>query len=79
MSTADHTKPENGPSLLPSYPLDIGDRVVATGDLGGFLWPQVPRGTPGLVIGCTAEGGFRVRFSNRRTRDVSSGQVTAAF
>jgi len=78
MATADHTKPEDDSSFTGSYPLDIGDRVVASQDLGGFLWPHVPCGTPGLVIAYTSEGRLKVRFTNGRTRDVRSGQITGA-
>ena len=49
------TFPSPGPAEHP-FPLDTGDRVTAAEDVGGFLWPQVRCGTPGVVIGFTAHG-----------------------
>jgi hypothetical protein len=68
------TFPSPGPAEHP-FPLDTGDRVTAAEDVGGFLWPQVRCGTPGVVIGFTAHGLVIVRFRNGRTRQLSADRL----
>jgi hypothetical protein len=64
----------------PGHPLglDVGDRVVATNDLGGFLRPAVRQGTRGLIVARSPDGTLRARFANGRTLAVQPDEVTLA-
>ncbi|WP_143051374.1 hypothetical protein [Rhodococcus koreensis] len=59
-------------------PLDVGDRVLAAADLGGFLRPRIRRGTPGVVIGCRFDGLLAVHFANGRVQHASPDELQLA-
>ncbi|WAM19454.1 hypothetical protein [Rhodococcus sp. JS3073] len=59
-------------------PLDIGDRVIAAADLGGFLRPRIRHGTPGVIIGCTPDGLLTVHFATGRIQHASPGDLILA-
>lgn len=59
-------------------PLDVGDRVIAAADLGGFLRPHIRRGTPGVVIGCGFDGLLTVHFANGRVQHASPDELLLA-
>ncbi len=43
---------------------DVGDRVVAVENLGGFLRPRVSRRSRGIVIAVLPDHNLRVHFDN---------------
>jgi hypothetical protein len=49
---------------------ELGDRVLAAEDLGGFLWPKVRRGSSGIVIGHGPLRTIIVHFAGRHTMRV---------
>ncbi|WP_037232040.1 hypothetical protein [Rhodococcus wratislaviensis] len=59
-------------------PLDLGDRVIAAVDLGGFLRPRIRRGTRGVVIGCGFDGLLTVHFANGRVQHASPDELLLA-
>jgi hypothetical protein len=66
--------PTSRPGPEPTF--DVGDRVYAAEDLGGFFWPKVPAGTFGIVIGHEIDGAITVLFANERTLAVWPEQLT---
>jgi hypothetical protein len=54
-------------------PFDVGDRVYAAENLGGFF--RVPAGTFGIVIGHEVDGEITVLFANERTLSVWPQQL----
>jgi hypothetical protein len=56
-------------------PFELGDRVLAAEDLGGFLWPKVRRGSSGIVIGLGPLTTIVVHFCGRHTMRVEPDLV----
>jgi hypothetical protein len=78
VATAHHTvgrSPDDHAGADRPPELDVGDRVLALGSLGGFLRPKVPAGMPGIVVGRHPAAGLRVRFVNGCTLDVDSAYL----
>jgi hypothetical protein len=60
----------------PEPVLEVGDRVYAAENLGGFFRPKVPAGTFGIVIGREVDSKIVVLFANERTLAVRPNQLT---
>jgi hypothetical protein len=67
--------PMFGPENTPSF--DIGDRVIATHGVAGFLRPKVRPGTPGVITGRSPDGRFIVHFTTGHTLTVDAEQLAA--
>ena len=61
--TRDEVHLLDGQAHCPSAGFELGDRVVATHDLGGFWRPRVRRGSLGIVIGYRIGGTLLVHFT----------------
>jgi hypothetical protein len=56
---------------------DVGDWVVALGDIGGVLTPRVRKGSAGVVTSRIPDGRLAVRFEYGRTETVDRKRVAA--
>jgi hypothetical protein len=57
---------------------ELGDRVRATEDVGGFWWPKVRRGSPGIVVGWGPRSTVLVHFNRTHTLAVEPGSIIGA-
>lgn len=57
---------------------DVGDRVVAVENIGGFLRPRVAKGSRGIVIAVLPDFNLRVRFDTDVIEVVRPPQLASA-
>ncbi len=57
---------------------DIGDRVVAVENIGGYLRPRVAKRSRGIVIAVLPDQNLSVRFETNVTEVVRPAQLALA-